>query len=64
MKDRVARQLIVKLWKQVEQLERKISMIEHPHPKDCNCNICSGFEPDYLSVLSIEEQLAFTEASK
>ena len=61
MKDKIARQLIAKIIKQIELLQKEINAIKNPHPPDCQCDICTGLSPDYLSILSIEEIEALQE---
>jgi len=64
MKDRVARQLIAKIIKELDEMRQEISAIQHPHPKDCQCAICTGWSADVFGSLTIEESLALDEVKQ
>jgi hypothetical protein len=50
LKDKEARAVINLLSKRIDQLEHEIELLKHPHPKDCKCDQCTGFKPDYFIV--------------
>ena len=58
MKDRIARQLIKKIIAKIKELQQEVTAIRHPHPKNCQCHICSAYSVDHLDSLSMEEESA------
>ena len=50
MKDQHLRWVVKLLSERNEYLAKELEMHKHPHPKDCQCNFCTGYVADPFIV--------------
>ena len=59
MNDGEARHVINLLTKRINYLDKKIQQLEHPHSKDCKCDMCTGWHSDPMLISVGKDVMGF-----